>query len=71
MHIIWFCFDVACARRQPSRCLSRALNEKRALKFALQIVVDEKPSYYDFANDTVKMTGLKFVAMMTAGDKKD
>ena len=48
-----------------------ALDEKSALKFALQIFVDEKPSYYDFANDTVKMTKLEFIAMMTAGDKKD
>jgi hypothetical protein len=46
-------------------------DEKSALKFALQIFVDEKLSYYDFANDMVKMTGLEFIVMMTAGDKKD
>ncbi|MGW8205861.1 MAG: hypothetical protein ACWGMY_02740 [Hyphomicrobiaceae bacterium] len=50
---------------------ARGGDEKSALKFALQIFVDEKPSYYDFANDTVKMTGLEFIVMMTAGDKKD
>ncbi len=66
-----FCFDVVCARGWPSRCLCWGADERSALKFALQIFVDEKPSYYDFANDTVKMTGLEFIAMMTAGDKKD
>ncbi len=46
-------------------------DEGGARKFALQISVDEKPSYYAIANETVKMTGLEFIAMMTAGDTKD
>jgi len=48
-----------------------ALNDRSGLQLASQIYIDEKPSYYEFANDTVKMTGAEFAAMMTAGTKKD
>lgn len=47
------------------------LMTKKGLLLELQIFIDEKPSYYDFANDTVKMTGAEFITMMTAGAKKD
>ena len=48
-----------------------ALDDKKGLLLESQIFIDEKPSYYDFANDTVKMTGAEFITMMTAGAKKD
>lgn len=32
------------------------------LKMTRQIFVDEKPAFYDFANDTPKMTGAELVA---------
>ncbi|MGD9670052.1 MAG: GFA family protein [Hyphomicrobiaceae bacterium] len=46
-----------------------ALDDKSGLRFASQIYIDEKPSYYEFANDTAKMTGAEFIAMMTAAKK--
>ena len=48
-----------------------ALDDKKGLQLASQIYVDEKPSYYEFANNTANMTGAEFIAMMTAGTKKD
>lgn len=46
-----------------------ALEDTDGLTFINQIFIDEKPSYYDFANDTVKMTGEEFVAaFMEGGD---
>lgn len=48
-----------------------ALDDKSGLNFASQIFIDEKPDYYAFANDTAKMTGAEFIAMITAGTKKD
>lgn len=47
------------------------LEDKSRLNLASQIFIDEKPDYYEFANDTAKMTGPEFIAMMTAGIKKD
>ena len=40
-----------------------ALDDQSGLKFTNQIFIDEKPAYYDFANDTVKMTGAEVFAM--------
>ena len=48
-----------------------ALEDRGGLKLATQIFIDEKPAYYDFANETPRMTGAEFVAMLTAGVKKD
>lgn len=42
-----------------------ALDDKSGWKFASQIFIDEKPDYYEFANDTKRMTGPEFIAMMT------
>lgn len=48
-----------------------SLDDTSTLTLASEIFVDEKPAYYAFANETSKMTGPEFIAMMTAGDKKD
>lgn len=37
--------------------------EESALNFDHQIFVDEKPAYYDFANETKNMTGAEVFAM--------
>lgn len=42
-----------------------ALDDQTRLRFASQIFIDEKPAFYDFANDTIKMTGAEFVAAFT------
>lgn len=39
-----------------------ALEDKSALALTLQIFIDEKPRYYDFANDTRKLTGAEAIA---------
>jgi hypothetical protein len=33
------------------------LDDQTGLKFTTEIFIDEKPAYYDFANDTKKQTG--------------
>lgn len=48
-----------------------ALDDTSKLSLKSEIFIDEKPAYYAFANETIKMTGPEFIAMMTAGDKKD
>lgn len=42
-----------------------ALDEKSQLSLTSEIFIDEKPRYYDFANETKRMTGAEFIAMMT------
>ncbi len=44
-----------------------ALNEN--VKMTSQIFIDEKPHYYDFANQTTKMTGAEVIAQF--GDNKE
>lgn len=48
-----------------------ALDDTEMLRLASQIFIDQKPAYYAFANETIKMTGPEFIALMTGGDKKD
>lgn len=36
--------------------------------FRLQVFIDEKPAYYDFANDTRKMTGPELIAAFQSGE---
>ena len=38
------------------------------LVFTRQIYIDEKPDYYDFANETVKQTGTEAMAAHTAAE---
>ena len=47
-----------------------ALDDKSELAFFSQIFIDEKPAYYDFANDTRKLTGPEFVALMAGGTQE-
>ena len=43
------------------------LDDDAGLALTLQIFIDEKPAYYDLANDTPKLTGAEAVAAFTAG----
>jgi hypothetical protein len=38
------------------------LGEENQLIFDHQLFMDEKPNYYDFSNETAKMTGEEFFA---------
>lgn len=39
------------------------LNTEGDIHFSHQVFIDEKPSYYTFANDTQNMTGAEVFAM--------
>lgn len=42
-----------------------ALDDQSDLSLALQIFVDEKPAFYDFANETEMMTGAEAMAALS------
>ncbi|MEP3072351.1 GFA family protein [Maricaulis sp.] len=46
-----------------------ALTLSDKARFEVEIFIDEKPAYYDFANDTRKMTGAEVIAAFTAGQE--
>ncbi len=50
--------------RDGSHCevSAGALDDVDGVVFRREIFVDEKPAFYDFANDTEKLTGAEFVA---------
>ncbi len=41
------------------------------LRFEEQIFIDEKPDFFDFANDTKKMTAQEVIELYTSGDGTD
>ena len=43
------------------------LDIESKLQFETQIFIEQKPSYYDFANDTKKMTGEEVFVQFTGG----
>ncbi len=43
-----------------------ALNDQRGFRLTSQIFIDEKPDFYDFANDTPKLTGAEVFAAFNA-----
>lgn len=45
-----------------------ALDDLSDAKFTLEIFVDEKPDFYDFAQDTKKMTGAEVMAAFANGE---
>ena len=45
-----------------------ALDDMADAKLTLEIFTDEKPGYYDFAQDTKKMTGAEVMAMFASGE---
>ena len=47
-----------------------AIDDKTGLKFTSEIFIDEKPAYYDFANETKRMTGAEFIALITGDDEE-
>lgn len=42
------------------------LDDQARLSLSKQIFIDEKPDYYEFANDTPKLTGEEFIAAFQA-----
>jgi len=48
-----------------------ALEESDGLVLTHEIFVDEKPSFYDFANDTERMTGAEVFAKFAPGASDD
>lgn len=38
------------------------LDDQSRLRFATEIFIDDKPAYYDFANDTIKQSGEEAMA---------
>ena len=46
---------------------SGTLDDQTGFAFVAEIFVDEKPGYYDFANETNKMTGAEVMAAFAAG----
>lgn len=47
------------------------LDDQSRLHFATQIYIEDKPAYYDFANDTIKQTGEEAIAAFVASPKQD
>lgn len=47
------------------------LDDPSQLHLALEIFMDDKPAYYAFANDTVKMTGAEATAALIAAQEAD
>lgn len=50
---------------------AEAFDDKTGFTFTSQIFVDEKPPYYDFANDTKNMTGPEVFAAFASGGGGD
>jgi hypothetical protein len=46
---------------------AEAFDDVRDISFTTQIFIDEKPSYYDFANKTHNMTGAEVFAQFAPG----
>ncbi len=46
-----------------------ALDTSEGLAFTSQIFMDDKPAYYDFANETRKLTGDEFTTEFEAAEK--
>jgi len=49
---------------------AETLDNRSGYQFVMQIFVDEKPSYYDFANKTKSMTGPEVFAAFAAGQEQ-
>ncbi len=47
------------------------LDDQGGLKMTSQIFIDDKPAFYEFANDTKKMTGAEVFAMYAPSDGKE
>ncbi len=46
---------------------AEAFDDVKDISFTTQIFIDEKPSYYDFANKTHNMTGAEVFAQFAPG----
>ena len=44
-------------------------SDEGALTFTTQVFIDEKPGYYNFANDTQNLTGPEIFAMFAQDDQ--
>src|SRR5262245_33027959 len=50
---------------------ANALDDQSGLVLTSQIFIDEKPAYYDFANDTPKLTGAQVFAAFASSEKAE
>ena len=50
---------------------ANTLDDQLGLVLTLQIFIDEKPAYYDFANDTPKLTGAQAFAAFDSSAKTE
>lgn len=48
-----------------------AMEDQAGLQVTAQIFIDEKPAYYDFTNDTPKLTGSEVAAAFSAKTPKE
>ncbi len=48
--------------------IAGALDDLSGAKLTLEIFTDEKPAYYDFAQETKKMTGAEVMAAFASGE---
>ena len=48
-----------------------ALDDQSQLHLATEIYIEDKPAFYDFANDTLKQTGAEATAAFVASTDKD
>ncbi len=48
-----------------------ALDDQSGLRFTMEIFVDEKPAFYEFANDTLRLTGAEAMAALAGGAKSE
>ena len=46
---------------------AEAFDDRAGYTLTSQVFIDEKPAYYDFANDTKRLTGAEVVAAFEAG----
>lgn len=44
------------------------LDDQTGIQLTMQIFIEEKPDYYDFANDTPRLTGAEAMALLSSGD---
>lgn len=49
--------------------MAGTLDDESRLTLASQIFIDEKPAFYDFANDTPKLTGAEVFAQFNAANR--
>lgn len=58
-------------KKDQSYFLSATLFDEKKLNFDHQVFIDEKPTYYDFANPTKNLTGKEIFEMVANEENSD